>query len=88
MCSHLSPRARCRCAIDAQALVERLGPLVYGELCQDVELVTGAGASFDRPKFLADELTPVFFGSALNNFGLEPFLDALLELWRQHRKRA
>jgi peptide chain release factor 3 len=67
-------------ALHHRALMERLGPLAYGRLCQDVELLTGAGAAFNRAKFLAGELTPVFFGSALINFGVEPFLDALLEL--------
>jgi peptide chain release factor 3 len=63
-----------------QAVVEQFGPLAYAELCQNVELLTGAGAAFDRAKFLAGELTPVFFGSALTNFGVEPFLEALPEL--------
>jgi peptide chain release factor 3 len=40
----------------------------------------GAGAMFDRDQFLAGNVTPVFFGSALTNFGVEPFLSALLEL--------
>src|SRR5690606_38378721 len=40
----------------------------------EVELLDGAGEEFDRARFLAGELTPVFFGSALTNFGVEPFL--------------
>jgi peptide chain release factor 3 len=47
---------------------------------EDVELLEGAGAEFDQQAFLAGELTPVFFGSALNNFGVEPFLQAFLKL--------
>jgi peptide chain release factor 3 len=50
------------------------------ELREQVELLSEAGNKFDRGRFLAAELTPVFFGSALNNFGVEPFLEALLEL--------
>lgn len=42
--------------------------------------MTGAGTSFDRDRFLAGELTPVFFGSALTNFGVGPFLDAFTKL--------
>ena len=52
----------------------------YGPLQEEIALVTGAGTSFDRPRFLAGELTPVFFGSALTNFGVEPFLNAFLQL--------
>ncbi|WP_447598627.1 peptide chain release factor 3 [Nitrospira sp. Nam80] len=52
----------------------------YGPLQDEVALVTGAGTSFDRTRFLAGELTPVFFGSALTNFGVEPFLNAFLQL--------
>jgi len=52
----------------------------YGPLYDEIKLLTGAGPSFDRERFLAGELTPVFFGSALTNFGVEPFLDALLDL--------
>ena len=52
----------------------------YGPLQEDIALLSGAGTSFDRDRFLAGELTPVFFGSALTNFGVEPFLDAFLHL--------
>ena len=41
--------------------------------CRDeIALLTGAGTKFDRDRFLAGQLTPVFFGSALTNFGVEP----------------
>ncbi|MEX0702964.1 MAG: peptide chain release factor 3 [Planctomycetales bacterium] len=49
-------------------------------LRDEVGLLDGAGAPFDRERFLRGEQTPVFFGSALTNFGVEPFLDAFLEL--------
>jgi peptide chain release factor 3 len=52
----------------------------YGTLQEEIALMTGAGTVFDRARFLAGELTPVFFGSALTNFGVEPFLNAFLEL--------
>ena len=44
----------------------------------EVELVRGAGAAFDERAFLAGKQTPVFFGSAINNFGVQEILDALL----------
>jgi peptide chain release factor 3 len=63
-----------------QAIVARLGDTAARELRDQVALLVGAGAAFDRAQFLAGKLTPVFFGSALTNFGIEPFLTALLEL--------
>jgi peptide chain release factor 3 len=52
----------------------------YGPLQEEITLLTGAGTKFDRNRFLAGQLTPVFFGSALTNFGVEPFLNAFLQL--------
>lgn len=46
----------------------------------EVELVTGAGASFDRERFLGGKQTPVYFGSALTNYGVEHFLRGFLAL--------
>ncbi len=57
-----------------------IGPEPARHLRDDVALLEGAGATFDRKTFLRGEVTPVFFGSALNNFGVEPFLQALTEL--------
>ncbi|MGH8160849.1 MAG: peptide chain release factor 3 [Gammaproteobacteria bacterium] len=45
----------------------------------EIELVQGAGEAFDPEIFLAGEQTPVFFGSAINNFGVQEVLDALIE---------
>ena len=53
---------------------------VLEQLQEELELLDIAGNSFNREKFLAGELTPVFFGSALTNFGIEPFFDAFLDL--------
>jgi peptide chain release factor 3 len=53
---------------------------ILDQLHEELELLDIAGNSFDREKFLAGELTPVFFGSALTNFGVEPFFDAFLDL--------
>ncbi len=49
------------------------------ELRAHVELVKGASHAFDKAAFLRGELTPVFFGSALNNFGVRELLDAFAE---------
>jgi peptide chain release factor 3 len=49
-------------------------------LRDEAALLDEAGEAFDRTAFLAGRMTPVFFGSALSNFGVEAFLDAFLEL--------
>src|SRR5215213_8420293 len=46
----------------------------------EIELVQGASPEFDRAEFLAGRQTPVFFGSAINNFGVREALDALIDL--------
>ncbi len=50
------------------------------ELRIDVELVRGASHAFDAQAYLAGRQTPVFFGSAVNNFGVQSLLDAVVEL--------
>lgn len=46
---------------------------------EEMALVQGASTTFDHEAFLAGQLTPVFFGSALNNFGVRELLDALVD---------
>src|SRR5438105_5226595 len=66
--------------LDDPMLEETVGPTAFSELREAAELLAGAGASFDRDAFSHGALIPVFFGSAINNFGVEPFLRSLLEL--------
>ncbi|MBC8078239.1 MAG: peptide chain release factor 3 [Chloroflexales bacterium] len=66
--------------LDDPALDGLLGPAAAYQLRDDVTLLEGAGAGFDHARFLSGSVTPVFFGSALNNFGVEPFLQALVDL--------
>ncbi|SER13174.1 peptide chain release factor 3 [Nitrosomonas sp. Nm51] len=47
---------------------------------QEIELIEGATHTFDHAAFLAGRQTPVFFGSAINNFGVREVLDALVDL--------
>ena len=61
--------------LDAPDLKDRLGEELYQTLQDDVELIEGAGADFDQSRIDSGKLTPVFFGSALTNFGVEPFLE-------------
>jgi peptide chain release factor 3 len=73
--------------LDDPLLAETVGERAYAQLREDVELLSGAGVPFEREAFLRGELTPVFFGSAINNFGVEPFLDALADLAPSPRAR-
>lgn len=66
--------------LDDPQLEDAIGPHAYSELRDAAELLEGAGAAFDRARFDRGAVIPVFFGSAINNFGVEPFLRALLEL--------
>ncbi|MDM8516256.1 peptide chain release factor 3 [Desulfobacterales bacterium HSG16] len=50
------------------------------ELRQDIELIEGAADPFELEHFLAGSQTPVFFGSAINNFGVKEMLDAFVEM--------
>ncbi|MBA3902459.1 MAG: peptide chain release factor 3 [Rhodocyclaceae bacterium] len=61
----------------------RLDALIGGqadELRQDIDLVRGASHTFDREAYLAGRQTPVFFGSAANNFGVQSLLDAVVDM--------
>ncbi|WP_160034677.1 peptide chain release factor 3 [Paenibacillus sp. An7] len=59
---------------------EMAGEFLHEQLKQDLELLDVAGDPFDYEKVLKGELTPVFFGSAVNNFGVQTFLENFLEL--------
>ncbi len=59
---------------------EAMNPDTYARTVEELEMLTGAGAVFDHAAVLGGKLTPVFFGSAVNNFGVQLLLDAFLEL--------
>ena len=63
-----------------EKLKDMLGPYLYQQLSDDVELLDGAGYDFDMEAVRGGLLTPVFFGSALTNFGVEPFLEEFLRM--------
>jgi len=60
-------------------LEDALGNSAWQELRDAAQLLEGAGVEFDFGRFGRGEVIPVFFGSAINNFGVEPFLNAVLE---------
>jgi peptide chain release factor 3 len=66
--------------LDDPAVRPLIGDTEHAHLIESLELLREAGSPFDVAEYLAGRQTPVFFGSALTNFGLEPFLQALVDL--------
>ncbi len=66
--------------IDDPALVEEIGQENIDKLVDEIELLDGASAEFDIDLVSKGELSPVFFGSALTNFGVETFLQHFLQM--------
>ena len=64
--------------LDNPRLDDVLGEMAE-EFREEIELVRGASHEFDKEAYLKGELTPVFFGSAINNFGMAELLDAFVE---------
>ena len=67
-------------SLDDPALDDKIGMYQKQDLFDDIELLDGAGDEFDLDAVRNGKLTPVFFGSALTNFGVEPFLEQFLKL--------
>jgi len=65
---------------DTDTLDALIGENLRRELVEQVELLDGASFDFDTDAILSGKLSPVFFGSALNNFGVEDFLKYFLSL--------
>ncbi len=66
--------------IEDESVKNAIDEITYNQVCDELELLEGAGADFDIKEVLAGKLTPVFFGSAANNFGVQLLLDRFLEL--------
>jgi len=66
---------------------ERMAPDTFARVTDELAMLEGAGAAFDHGEVLAGRLTPVFFGSAVNNFGVQLLLDAFLEMAPPPRPR-
>ena len=67
-------------SIDDPQLSEILGESYHQELMEDIELLDIAGDSFNQELVDKGELTPMFFGSAISNFGVETFLEYFLDM--------
>jgi len=67
-------------SIDDPQLEEIIGTELKNTLSEDIELIEGASEDFDLEAVQKGKLSPVFFGSALTNFGVEPFLEDFLKM--------
>ncbi len=66
--------------LDDPVLADLLGQDRRDQLIEEIELLDGAAASFDLDRVRHGKLSPVFFGSALTTFGVEPFLEDFLRM--------
>jgi len=66
-------------SVDDPVFRSLLGESYHDKLCEDIELLDIAGDQFDMQKISSGELTPMFFGSAMTNFGVQSFLEKFLE---------
>lgn len=66
--------------LESEQAKDRIGADLYTKLLHELELLEIAGNRFSQEDFLAGKVTPVFFASALTNFGVEPFFDAFIHL--------
>ena len=66
--------------INDSALTTEIGQEYRDKLDEEIELLDGASAEFDMDLVSRGELSPVFFGSALNNFGVQELLDCFVEI--------
>lgn len=70
-----------------QALETHIGARDANQLREDVELITGVYEDFDVASYLAGDLAPVFFGSAINNFGVQELLNTFVKIAPNPRGR-
>ena len=67
-------------ALDSDEALLEIGDEAKQKLLDELELLDGAGSEFDQKLVSRGELSPVFFGSALTNFGVETFLEHFLQM--------
>jgi peptide chain release factor 3 len=65
--------------IDDEAIKAKMDEAVYAQSRDEIEMLQGAGESYDSERVLAGTVTPVYFGSAMNNFGVQLLLDGFVE---------
>jgi len=67
-------------SLNDQELIEAIGKKSLNQLKEELELVDGVFPKFSKSEYLKGDLQPVFFGSALNNFGVQELLDCFIEI--------
>jgi peptide chain release factor 3 len=67
-------------SIDDPEAKDIVGEKLFNTLIEDIELLDVAADPFDADRVQSGELTPIFFGSALTNFGVEPFLQTFIQM--------
>ena len=75
-------------SLEDAKLAELLGEEAHRTLVEDIDLLDAAGEPFDLEKIAEGELTPMFFGSAMTNFGVQNFLEEYLRLAPQPAARS
>ena len=73
--------------IQAEALTEIIGVKPAEELLEELETIEGVYDAFNRETYLSGDVAPVFFGSAVNNFGVQELLDTFCEISPSPRGR-
>lgn len=66
--------------LEDEILEKEIGTAYAEQLREDVELIDGVYADFDKNDYLSGKVAPVFFGSAVNNFGVKEMLDTFINL--------
>jgi peptide chain release factor 3 len=66
--------------LDDPALDQRIGERDAAQLREDAELLHGVYGDIDKEEYLAGQVAPVFFGSAVNNFGVRELLDTFIQI--------
>ncbi len=74
--------------LESKELDEVLGEKLANDFREEVELVRTASHEFDLEAYLAGTLTPVYFGSAITNFGVQEMLDGFVEISPAPKKQA
>ena len=75
-------------SLDDPGVAAAIGADLLNEVREQLELVQGASHPFDQAEYLAGKQSPVFFGSGVNNFGVQPLLDFFVEHAPPPRARA
>src|SRR5437868_12160877 len=66
--------------LNDDVLPKKIGDKEAGQLREDVELIEGVYGPFDKEPYLQGKVAPVFFGSAINNFGVKELMDTFLQI--------